>query len=557
MLVCVPTLWAGFMADDHYIRARFLAPGFIPSFRDFSFFGLFSIAEGTQSNLGQLVKQGLLPWFTEVDFHFKLSRPLAEISHAVDFWSWPNSPLLMHLHHLIWLSAFYFSVVLLYRRLFTENALLFSIALAWVVLDGNMSQTIVWLAARNTIMAATFSVISLYFYVVADQDRKMSYLVLSIVSYALAIFSSEFALGGAGYFLAYCIWMQSGGYKRFFRLAPFVLVGCIWATLYLIGKQGVAGSSFYVDPISDPTGYLLTLLNRFPAYIFHQLFFIPFSTFTFIEHFNAWWWLEFSGVVLFCWLARTTLQFDKFKFLIAGALFALLPISASPGGPRILMLAGIGFSPVIAYLIQALVTHETSKNLRKIGLGFLAFHAFSFLFWMFLFTYEMTIIDVRNVQEPAQRLPVSSVDSSKQWIVLNSPAIFWSNQFPLIRAAEGRINPAAWYLSGVEGDAIDVVQDTSNSLVITSDKGFMNNPIHYFLRKKSTAFEINKTLTFPGMKVTVLKLSKDGRPHQVRYEFDRPLDAENTLFLGCDSREWKRISLPNNPHDKMHLNCNG
>ncbi|HET8708330.1 MAG TPA: hypothetical protein VFM46_18630, partial [Pseudomonadales bacterium] len=81
-------------------------------------------------------------------------------------------------------------------------------------------------------------------------------------------------------------------------------------------------------------------------------------------------------------------------------------------------------------------------------------------------------------------------------------------------------------------------------------------PLHYFLRKKTTAFEINKTLSFPGMHVTVLELSSDGRPVRVKYDFDRPLDTTNTLLLGCEKRAWKRISLPQ-LHDKMSLNCNG
>ncbi|HET8706669.1 MAG TPA: hypothetical protein VFM46_10240, partial [Pseudomonadales bacterium] len=445
LFVCLPSLWAGFMSDDHYIRARFLAPGIMPLFNDFSFFGLFSIAEGTQRNLDQLVQHGLLPWFTEPDFHFKLSRPLAELSHAFDFLLWPNTPLLMHIHHLLWLCAFYFSALLLYRKLFSENRLLFSIALAWVVLDSNMSQTIIWLAARNTLMAATFSVLSLYFYVAADQEQKKSYLALSVVSYALGLFSSEFALGGAGYFLAYCIWMQSGGYKRFLALLPFGLVGSLWAAAYLMGKQGVAGSGFYIDPISDTSGYLLTLVSRYPAYIFHQLFFIPFPTFTFIENFNIYWWLELTTVALFFWVVRRAFRFNQFKFLMAGALFALLPISASPGGPRIMLLAGIGFAPIIAYLIQQWISLDASHRLRKLGFTVLGFHALSFLFWMLLFTYEMTIIDVRYVQQAARNLPVSDDDATKQWIVLNSPATFWTNQFPLIRAVEGKSNPAAWY----------------------------------------------------------------------------------------------------------------
>ncbi|HEX4940456.1 MAG TPA: hypothetical protein VFX11_17425, partial [Candidatus Kapabacteria bacterium] len=148
-LLALPSLWSGLVADDYYHAARFLAPGLLPDIGSYSLFDLFAVSDGASATNTRLVEQGLLPWWTDSQFRFQLWRPLAEASHWLDYRLWPSSPWLMHLHQLAWFAALQLVVLLFYRRLFPAQAL-GVLAFALFVLSANFSQTVTWLAARNT-----------------------------------------------------------------------------------------------------------------------------------------------------------------------------------------------------------------------------------------------------------------------------------------------------------------------------------------------------------------------------------------------------------------------
>ena len=54
-----------------------------------------------------------LPWWTATDLRLHLYRPLAALSHRLDWALWPSVPALMHLHSLVW----YGLLVLLVRAM--------------------------------------------------------------------------------------------------------------------------------------------------------------------------------------------------------------------------------------------------------------------------------------------------------------------------------------------------------------------------------------------------------------------------------------------------------
>src|SRR5690606_31086225 len=152
------------IADDHYHAARFKTPDFLPEFANFSRLDLFSISDGRRETNRQLISQGVLPWWADSEFRFQMWRPLAEFSHWLDYRLWPDSPWLMHAHQILWVMALLGVVLLFYRQVLHAQAA-YPLAFALFALSGNLSQAVTWLAARNTLMAATFGIAALLLHI--------------------------------------------------------------------------------------------------------------------------------------------------------------------------------------------------------------------------------------------------------------------------------------------------------------------------------------------------------------------------------------------------------
>jgi len=541
--LCVPSLATSLFGDDHYHRARLLAPELMPAKTDLSIFGLFTISNGTEANLDQLVSKGLIPWFVQPEFRFQPWRPLAELAHAVDYRVWPDQFWLMHLHQIAWIVLFFFAVKAWNRHLFSASPAVAALATALVVLDANMAQTHYWLAGRNTLMAATFSVLTLLFYSRHARSGGLKNVLLSLCCFSLGLLSSELTLSVTGFLFAYAWFLQKGGISRFIRLLPFVLISLTWMLAYTFGRQGVAGSEWYFEPITEPLAFLQAILFRLPKALFQQFFILPLEIFGRVNVGSIAWVLGILIVGYIVYLLRPFMRTQEHRFLVLGSLLSLLPLCAGPGIPRVLLLVSVGLMPVMANFLLAYASAARNSASRSI------------LFWLFISLHGVGLVcipvigfvfaysDKINVQEPARTLDVAQSDLQKQWVTLNSASPMQAMMFPLVRAGEKLGLPQNWYLTGAGTGEIEVISATLHSIELSSETAFLASPADYFVRKKSMPFSVDQRRSFSGMTVTVLRLTLDQRPHTVRFEFARALDEQDTLLFVCQGNKLVRMTL--------------
>ncbi|MGB3701217.1 MAG: hypothetical protein WA997_08105 [Anaerolineales bacterium] len=148
IITMVPCLRLGRIGDDIVHRAwltqpaeqnkRLLTAGLIPpgsSQLSFTLMNLYSFS-GPQTDLEKITDSGFAPWWTSSETVLSFWRPLAALTHWVDYRLWPNSPTSMHLHSILWFGAAMFMVTLLYRRLLTA-AWIAGLAALLYLLDNN------------------------------------------------------------------------------------------------------------------------------------------------------------------------------------------------------------------------------------------------------------------------------------------------------------------------------------------------------------------------------------------------------------------------------------
>jgi hypothetical protein len=127
----LPALNAGLIMDDLFHRLRLVEPSELPE--QFHAAGLISDDAGTAAaamrdmysfvrNEQDVVRQmdfGTCPWWTAKGMRGANWRPLDSFTHWLDYRLFPESPLLMHVHNIIWFAGLVFLLSLLYRKLMT------------------------------------------------------------------------------------------------------------------------------------------------------------------------------------------------------------------------------------------------------------------------------------------------------------------------------------------------------------------------------------------------------------------------------------------------------
>ena len=169
LALAAPALWTGWQQDDLIHRYFLLGntdfAGVRPSPLD-----LFHFLDGDSVRAQGLMDIGVVPWWTLPDLRLSFWRPLAAMTHWIDYQLWPQSGAMMHLNSLLWLGATVLAAVMLYRRLLGRTWVAGLAALLFA-LDDVHGLPGGWLANRNALLSLFFGILVL---IVHDRWRRES-----------------------------------------------------------------------------------------------------------------------------------------------------------------------------------------------------------------------------------------------------------------------------------------------------------------------------------------------------------------------------------------------
>ena len=78
---------------------------------------MFRFFHGDPGRTGRLMDLGLYPWWTYPGLKAEFLQALTVLTHRLDYALWPDSPVLMHAHSLLWLGAAVAATAAFYRRM--------------------------------------------------------------------------------------------------------------------------------------------------------------------------------------------------------------------------------------------------------------------------------------------------------------------------------------------------------------------------------------------------------------------------------------------------------
>jgi hypothetical protein len=556
VLLVTPSLSAGFFSDDYVFLSQLRAPA-----------GQASLSRGPWDLMvfvprdpgatQAMVDRGTLPWWTDLGVRIAFFRPLSSLSHALDHRLFADSPRACHVHSLLWFLAALIAAHLFFRALFGEAAVA-SLALLLFALDQNHGPTVSWIASRNTIMASTFAILSLWAHVRWRRKGWKPGAFLGPVFFALGLLSGEVALGAAGYLVSYALFMDHGPLsRRLCRLLGFALLVGLWAAAYCGLGYGASRTGNYIDPLHEPLAFLHQLAFRGPILLLSQLF-MPWSDlWPIYPHihpalpFVMW---AFALLALGCMaaVAAPCLRRDRAaRFLAAGSLAAVVPISAGLPSDRVLWLVGLGGLGLAAKVVHAFMLGDARASLGPIARPLTAIsvalvlvvHGLGNLFW--LPVRSRTTRSFAPVFDRADdSIPAGDDVRQKEVVLVNAPfePMAWYTSFR--REALGRARPQSLRVLASGDSAVTLTRIDERTLEVRPERGFLESVADVTCRSPRHPMPSGTVVSLSDVVIDVTRLTADERPAEVVFHFRASLEDPSFEWLRWDRHGFVPLELP-------------
>jgi hypothetical protein len=551
-VLVVPSIPSGLAADDFVHELSLLGDanplvGFRRSALD-----LFRFAFPTVNHT--LINEGVLPWWIDPDVRFAFFRPLASATHLFDHLVFRDNAIWMHLHTVAWHVATLIAARSLFRAVFGAGWLS-SLALCLYALDDARGSPVAWVANRNELIACALSVWTLTLHVQGRHGKKL-YAWLAPLMLAFGMLASEGAIAITAYLFAYALLLDEGTLRaRLGRLVPYGVVVLGWAAVYRGLGYGIARSGLYFDPLRDPLAFLRTLPERFAMLWLAQLG-GPWS-----EGWNAYPMmfpgLEYVVAALAVFviagslvLFTPVLRKDKVaQFWLLGAAIATLPACGAFPADRLLPWVGLGGMAVTAQFFALFLAEGPGEGFRGVlsRAGAAAIVGVHLVVGPLLLPLRaIGISQVRAAIDRADHtIPTDAGIQSRIAIYMNPAADPFASYIPVTRAALGIPRPKTqrWLASGTT--PVHLFRIDERTLRVRPEGGFMILPSERLFRNTRTSpFHVGDEVETEGLRITITRVTEDGRPAEVLARLDEPLEDPVYMWLAWKGSGYAPVTPP-------------
>jgi hypothetical protein len=571
ILLTIPSLWAGFTLDDYVFLSIFRGTPDLPMMEQ-SIWDTYTFSEGDQERNLQRMEAGLLPWWTVDSWKVDMWRPLPSLSHWLDFKLVGERAFLMHVHSVLLYGLVCLIVGLFFRPLLGPAAFIAGLLFA---VDSAHGTTVGWLSNRHALYMTAFATLSMVAHHrwrrSADWRRPWgawrSHLAPGILMLALALFSSEGAVGLGGYFFAYAIFLDPlarttnegqaptlnfrGASRAILMLLPYLATVIVWRAIYVGLGHGTLGSWLYTDPLREPAAFLQNFPLYYPLSLF-GLFGAPDSTFWVglpPEYRIPCLLLIAAYLGFLAWGFRGTLRASaEARFLALGSAVALVPACSTLPADRNLMLATVGAMGLIGLTLHR---HFSRSSKERHGLVQRVFIAVCIVVHLVLSplllpgsSYMVTFAEQGFEHANDSAIPPEPVEGVR-YVALNTPWDYLGASLPMYRASAGHPQPMMWRWLCANPDPVEVERLDDFSLLLRPQGGFLQRPHGQIFRwPDGYPMHVGDEVHLDGMTTRVLTVSEDGRPLEVRFTFNASLDSDAFHWISWSEGAYVPITIP-------------
>lgn len=554
-LLFVPALGLGLQFDDFSHRVAFHPIAGLDEFER-SPLELFAFIDGDPNTARATMDRGTSPWFMNERLKLSFFRPVSGLSHWLDFGLWPESPWLMHLHSLLWYAALVLVVARCYRRFLAPAWVAGLAALLYAIDDAHLFPA-AWLANRNALLSGFFGVLSLVLHDRWRRDGSRAAAALAPLALLAALLANEGAVAVGGYLLAYALFIDTGTRaQRWASLIPGALVGVLWAASYALLGYGAAGSGLYVDPVGEPLRFAHAAAERAPLLLWGQWAFPAADVHGLLSRDagHVMWLVALGLIAVLAVLLAPLLRRDRTaRFWALGMALALLPVCGTFASNRLLIFVGLGGMGLLAQYLAWLRAPEAWRRWR---------HRVVFTVLILVHVALAPLASVSALEHlaslgrmyglMADTLPADPALRRQRLVVVNPPSALSAMYAFLIHAIAGRPLPERGLLLTPSVYAVEVQRVDAHTLAVRPQGGLLLPPGHapaddgaapvldvryafqqldHVFRDPARRFVRGETITLTGVRIEITELGAHGRPVEIRFRFDQPLESPSLRWI--------------------------
>lgn len=541
-LLVSPSLFTGLQLDDYF--HRFCAVG---APRSDSLcptrLSLFTIATGNPELTHRGIEYGMLPFWTYDALQVKFMRPLASLTHFIDYNLFPRAPALMHAENIAWLAASIYFAARFYRVIMGGAAAAAAFAFAVDHIHGIPAG---WVGNRNAVMAECFGTAALLFYERSTRKPGPRTELLGVGCLLLGFLSGEVALGAWAYLLAHALVLDERPTRaRVAGLLPYAVVTVGWRAVYSLMGFGARGSALYLDPGREPLEFLRALPERLPWLVQGLFGLPPAEAAYFTSPLVARAGLVAATVVTVCVIiafARMVRVDRVARFWAIGCVLALLSACSAVPHNRLLYFPSLGGMGLLAVAIDAFIrkdsrlptgiARQVSRGVVVLSGGLHAFVSPLLLPFAACTLAVMNTVAERNI--PSAVATMTDV-RHQELVIVSAPEFYSGYSLPYIQDATGKPQPEKLRVLSVGAVAMRARRVDAHTLELTYDGGLLADPALRLFRDDEHPMKAGDSIELDGCRIVVRKVTSDGRPAVVAFTFAEPLDSPKLRWV-----EWRK-----------------
>ena len=387
LVLISPALFSPFYSDDFFHLLLLSDNPLLQRDMPGSIYGLFAFVDDNPESLAQMQRYSVIPWWADENFYFRFLRPVAELSHGLDFSLFGLSavaPFAAHLHSIalfILMAGLFYKVTLqIFGRVdgkccqpvATKLSLL---AFAIFLLDGQHVATISWIANRNALLAGIFALLSFHAYLRFDEHgeglrpvKSWAFYGFSLISLMISVASSEAGLAIGMYYFSYALFLDKQGFvKGFVKILPFAVIAIAWMLMHqMLGYGAEPLGNAYVNPFAYPGLFIQRVLEHLPVYWFSHLSSTPAGAYWTVGG----WYPSFkvayligalmTAIIFIAYFWRDIAANKRVQFSLVTAVFCAVPACLANPQDRLTLMQSVAMAWLFALLIGLLF--EQGKN---------------------------------------------------------------------------------------------------------------------------------------------------------------------------------------------------
>jgi hypothetical protein len=398
-----------------------------------------------------------------------------------------------------------------------------------------------WIANRNSLVAATFGVLALLAHDAWRRGGRRAGLALAVPLLATSLLAKEEGIASCAYLLAYGVFIDPAGPRRgCLALLPYASLVVVWRGLRDAWGYGIANVGLYIDPMDDPVRFVAAVAGRAPFLLLGQWGFPP-SDLAVVLGPTAWAVLLVLALAFLAWLAATVAPLlgrdHRAKFWALGMMLAVVPVCATVTMDRLLTIPGIGACGLMAQLLVEVFdrprTPEDARwQRRALPLAWLLviIHLIIAPFALSFRAANPLMPGWIERRLYVQTLLPESV-RGQTVVIVSAPSPPHAGYLPLVRGALKLPMPLHTRILAPAMPAVTIRRLDARTLSVRPDHGYLRLPLDRVFRNEHRAMAEGQRVNLTGMSAEVVAMTEDGRPAEVVFRFDVPLEDPSLRWL--------------------------